>query len=96
MNINKRSHRFLFKKTKWKKFTKSIESHYNIHVPNKRNLSNLEIDQKIEAITDFINKQIEANVPTLKLQNSVNKYINKKIEKLYQKKSQLLCLLVYV
>ena len=65
-------------------------------MPNKIKLSNLEIDQKIEAITDFINKQIEANVPTLKLQNSVNKYINKKIEKLYQKKSQLFCLLVYV
>ena len=89
------NHRYLFKKTNWKKFEKIADSQYNIHVPNKKNLTNQEIDKYIELITEFINKQIENNVPRLKPQNSVNKFVNKKIEKLYNKKSYIITQINY-
>lgn len=76
-----------FKKTNWKRFRKNLDA---LALPMDRNLSNEEIDGTLSELKNNIKKAIEMTTPIYKPQNSVAKYVNKKIDKLHKTKSSLL------
>lgn len=61
--IKKTAPKYLFKKTKWAKFTKQLEQNYNIRPQTNKNLTRAEIDEHIAIITKAINKTISDVVP---------------------------------
>ncbi|XP_044578967.1 uncharacterized protein LOC123261439 [Cotesia glomerata] len=83
----------LYKKTKWKKFTKHINDNYSIEIPHDRNLNIAEIDEYIEQLNEAIITSIEKIVPKNTAQPKNNYYITNRLVKLHKQKSQLLTLL---
>lgn len=88
-----RNHRFMFKKTKWKKFERHLEKSTNLNIPCTRNLDHNEINLYLNQTTENIKKSIEATVPKFRPQNNTLYYINTRIKTLTKIKSNLLTLL---
>ncbi|OXU17002.1 hypothetical protein TSAR_006387 [Trichomalopsis sarcophagae] len=84
------NHRFIFKKTKWKKFSKKISTNYDLEIPENKNLTNDEIIIYIKQIESNILDTIKTVVPKYKPKNNVLNYINKKIKNLHKYKSFLI------
>ena len=87
------THRYMFKSTKWNKFSKHLSENTTISVPNNRNLTIEEIDTTLEHINSDIFKSIEAAVPRYKPVNNTLYYVNSKIKKLRKQKSAVLTIL---
>lgn len=84
------SYRFMFKRTKWKKFENQLARTYISAVPHDRNLSNEEITNHLLEIQSFINEGIDQLVPRFKPQDNVLNYVNRKIRSLRKDKSLLI------
>lgn len=84
------THRFMFKKTRWLKFIRTLSSHYNHSVPDDRNLSNEEITDHLIKIQKFLCTEISHNVPRYKPTNKVLNYVNRRIRSLHRDKSLLI------
>lgn len=80
----------LYKNTNWEKLEKYLEETELNPIPNNTNLSNEEIDSHLNTLNEIILKAINATVPTCKPNDSVMKYVNHKISKLYKIKSKLI------
>ena len=83
------SYRFIFKKTKWNKFSKKLRKLHNEEIPHNRNLSIHEINNYISNIELSIKKTIDETVPKYNPNNNVLNYISDKIKKLHRYKSFL-------
>lgn len=79
-----------FRMTNWAKFRLYLIDNDNIEIPANRNLSNSEIDDFTLKMESSIQEAINSIVPVYKPTNSMIKYINPKIERLFNKKSKLL------
>ena len=86
-------HRFMFKKTKWRKFTKKLNSNYTNTIPNDVNLSPTEINNNLTEIEKIISKTIDEIVPKYKPTDNVLNYVNQKIKNLHKYKAFLVTLI---
>ena len=84
---------FIFKKTKWKKFTKVLNDDYLIDIPSNSNLSHDEIDNHLNLINLSILRTINSCVPKYEPSNNTLNYVNNKIRKLHDLKSKLVSIL---
>ena len=80
----------MYKKTKWKKFEKTLNDSYENNIPFERNLTNDEIDSHIGKIDNALLAAIETVVPKYKPQDNTLNYVNTKIKKLHKYKSYLI------
>lgn len=81
---------FLYKKTKWAKFTKEIEKKYKTLLPNNINLTNEEIDKQIEELESVIRPALQKATPCYKEKSHLEDLSkSKKIQNLYKKKHQI-------
>lgn len=88
-NINlDQEHKYNYKATNWSKFTQNLNNEYKIKIKNNINLTTEEIDKNISEINKAIINTIQSTVPTYKTNDSVHKYISKRIIKLQKHKSQ--------
>lgn len=78
-------YRHMYKKTKWKKFTKHLEKSAPLNIPHDRNLTNDETDTFINNWTQQITDSIEATVPKYTPITNSLLYTNSKIKKLKKK-----------
>ena len=83
----------LFKKTKWKKFTKDLSSNCTSIIPNNTNLSRDEIDTHLNSLNLSIQNSIKKYVPKYDPSSNTLNYVNKKIKKLHETKSKMITLL---
>ncbi|XP_063993676.1 uncharacterized protein LOC135171219 [Diachasmimorpha longicaudata] len=84
--------RFNYKETNWEEFNKFLDNNYDITIPINRNLNITEIDNFIQQISSKINEAIGHSSPIFQPQDSIKKYLNRKILKLQKHKSKLLTL----
>ena len=84
------NYRFMFKKTKWKKFQKNLNNLHNTEIPNNKNLNIPEIDNYIDQLSNSIQSAIEISVPKYKPKDNVLSYVNHRIKKLHKTKSLLI------
>lgn len=80
----------LYKNTNWGKLEKCLEEIEINPIPNNTNLSNEEVDSHLKTLNEIILKAINASVPICMPNDSVMKYVNYKICKLYKIKSKLI------
>lgn len=80
------SFRFMFKKTKWKKFSKDLATNYISTIPDNRNLTNEEITNHLLDIQNFITEKIDSGVPRYKPRDNMLNYVNRKIRALHKNK----------
>lgn len=80
----------LFKCTNWGKFEKFLGENLSQQVPANKNLNNTEIDEHLNSIKELILNAINKIVPNCDPKDSVLKYVNPKIDKLYKIKSKLI------
>lgn len=85
-----KEYKFNYKATNWDKFTKKLNNEYNNNIITNRNLTTAEIDESINKINESIIKTIHTSVPTYKANDSVHKYISKRITKLQKLKSKII------
>lgn len=81
---------YLFKKTNWSKFREIMESKITSNFPNNINLSNDQIEVGLKELDQVILETIKKTVPVLKRQNSMEKYMSKKIKPLHDIKNKIL------
>lgn len=84
------THKLMFKKTKWKKFTKTLGLNHQEPVPSNINLTNDEINTHIEKLDSLILNTIEEVVPKYRPNDNILTYTNSKIKKLHKIKSFLI------
>ena len=67
LNLEKRenNHKFNFRNSNWEKFSDYIVQTYNLKIPNKRNLSNEEIDSYLTDINEAIKITMNNTVPKI-------------------------------
>ena len=82
-------YRYMFKKTKWGKFTNHLDNTYDSNISYDANLTNDEIDSHIRDIDDKLQTAIEKLVPKYRPQDNTLNYTTSKIKKLHKYKSYL-------
>lgn len=87
---NNISYKYNFKKTNWKKFSRTLNELATCDIPNNRNLTVQKIKDHLQLIDENLIKAIDLAVPKIKDRNTVNAYINDKIKKLQKQKNKIL------
>ncbi|XP_057318292.1 uncharacterized protein LOC130663192 [Microplitis mediator] len=85
-------HRYRYKSTKWKSFTKKLDTENTTIIPSNVTLSTDQIDNYLKEIDEAILKTIEVTVPKVKPHDKIYNYVNSNIKKLYKEKTRLLTL----
>ena len=83
-------YRLMYKKTKWKKFEKTLNNSYENNIPFDGNLTDDEIDSHIGKIDTVLLATIETFVPKYEPQNNTLNYTTTKMKKLHKYKSYLI------
>lgn len=81
---------FIFKKTKWKKFTRRLQKHNQITIPDDINLETTQIDNYIKQINKQLVEEMNKTIPKSGEHTNKNPYTSKKIKKMTKYKSHLL------
>ncbi|CAK9816290.1 RNA-directed DNA polymerase from mobile element jockey [Anthophora plagiata] len=80
-NQNEENITYNFAKADWKKFQNALQS-YNPNIEIDRNLTKEEIDKYIQEIEHRITDAMDLAIPKPKPQNSIDKYLTKRIRRL--------------
>jgi len=84
------THRHAFKRTKWKKLSRTLDKNYNLDIPSDRCLSVEEINEHIVQLENIMNETISSVVPKYKPKDNTLCYVNTRIRRLQKYKSFLI------
>lgn len=80
---------YMYRKTDWDRFSKFASKAYTCIIPPDRNLSNVEVVDRLGSFNQIILDTIQRVVPTYRPEISAIKFLNWKIKRLYKRKSLL-------